>query len=260
MLISTRSLYNFITYNTLIATTGVAHYYILVDGRIWALFLFAFLRNFGISHLIEWASLRSPVINKNYVYPRDVSYLHYMAQAAAIETVTTQLIVTAPTNVIWTVTTFVPVSFVFEVVFDFFHYWGHRSLHHVPWSWHHGHHRHIHLRPQLAFRHHFMDLIITNSLPFLLTLWIFSIIAGYSFSLLDIALLISYKIFLEIAGHTGHSSLRTSSFPQCIWLPRALGIELYTNDHNLHHVRPGVNFAKRFTLWDRAFGTYSGSN
>lgn len=259
MLISTRSLYNFVLYNTLIVTTGVAHYYVLLDARLWLLFLFAFLRNFGTSHLIEWASQKSPVINKNYVYPRDVPYVQYMVQAAALETVTMQLIVgsAAPTNVPWTMISFVPASFLFELTFDFFHYWGHRSLHCIPWSWHHGHHRHVHLRPQLAFHHHITDLVITNSLPFLFTLWLFSVVAGYSFSLLDIALLVSYKVFLEIAGHTGRSSLRTPSFPQCIWLPRFLGIELYTEDHNLHHVRPGVNFAKRFTLWDRAFGTYA---
>lgn len=259
MLISIRSLYNFALYNTLIVGTGVAHYYVSIDGRMWLLFMFAFLRNFGASHLIEWASQRAPIINKNYVYPRDVPYLHYMAQAAALETATTQLIVAsvAPTNVAWTVVSFVPASFLFEVVFDFFHYWGHRSLHQIAWSWHHGHHRHLHLRPQLTFHHHITDLILTNSVPFLLALWLFSAVAGYSFSLLDIALLISYKVFVEIGGHTGRSSMRSAAFPQCIWIPRALGIELRSEDHNLHHVRPGVNFSKRFTLWDRAFGTYA---
>ena len=58
-----------------------------------------------------------------------------------------------------------------------------------------------------------------------------------------------------VAGHCGCHSDATS-FPQCVWLPRLLGIALTTRDHDAHHTRPkACNFAKRFTLWDRAFGT-----
>jgi sterol desaturase/sphingolipid hydroxylase (fatty acid hydroxylase superfamily) len=244
-------------YNILISGTGVLHYYVLLDGRIWVLFLFAFLRNFAASHLIEWVTQTAPLLNTNYRYPSDVPYIHYMVQAAALEAVTLPFIHTVSTNVPWTILTFIPISFLFEVIFDFFHYWSHRYLHQVSWSWHTDHHRHIHLRPQLTFHHHITDLVLSNVVPFMSTVWIFHVAASYSFSLLEIALLISYKVFIEIAGHAGRSSNRTTSFPQCIWLPRALGIELHAEDHNLHHVRPLVNYSKRFTLWDRVFGTYA---
>jgi sterol desaturase/sphingolipid hydroxylase (fatty acid hydroxylase superfamily) len=256
-MISNRSLQNFLVYNTLISGTAVLHYYALLDERMWVLFVFAFLRNVGISHMIEWASQKAPLLNENYRYPENVPYLHYMAQAAALEAVTLPLITMGPANVPWTVVTFIPISFVFEVIFDFFHYWSHRYLHSAEWSWHTSHHRHIHLRPQLSFHHHITDLVLTNALPFLATVGLFGSVAGYTFSPLEIALLMSYKVFVEIGGHTGRSSNRSAAFPQCIWLPRALGIELRTEDHNLHHVRPSVNFAKRFTLWDRVFGTYT---
>jgi sterol desaturase/sphingolipid hydroxylase (fatty acid hydroxylase superfamily) len=70
-------------------------------------------------------------------------------------------------------------------------------------------------------------------------------------------LLWAYKVWVEVAGHTGVDAPRATSFPQCVWLPRALGCALRTAEHEQHHLSPGCNFSKRFTLWDRVFGTYS---
>ena len=75
--------------------------------------------------------------------------------------------------------------------------------------------------------------------------------------LLDsVTLVWAYKAYVEAAGHAGCES-RATSFPQCVWLPRWLGIALRTADHDAHHGAAAVNFAKRFTLWDRVFGTYA---
>ncbi len=65
-----------------------------------------------------------------------------------------------------------------------------------------------------------------------------------------------YKIFIEIAGHTGKISKPTCSFPQFIWLPKMLNIELYSEDHSLHHSKINCNYSKRFSLWDKIFGTF----
>ena len=37
----------------------------------------------------------------------------------------------------------------------------------------------------------------------------------------------------------------------------ALGIELRAADHQRHHVQGSVNFSKRFSLFDRLFGTWA---
>ena len=66
----------------------------------------------------------------------------------------------------------------------------------------------------------------------------------------------AYKAYVEAAGHAGRAS-RATSFPQCVWLPRLLGVELRTADHDAHHLDGRRNFAKRFSLWDRAFGTFA---
>jgi sterol desaturase/sphingolipid hydroxylase (fatty acid hydroxylase superfamily) len=65
-----------------------------------------------------------------------------------------------------------------------------------------------------------------------------------------------YLTYQEIAGHLGKAMYPTSSFAQCIWLPRLLGIQLYTEDHDLHHLRLNCNYSKRFSIWDRLFRTY----
>lgn len=68
-------------------------------------------------------------------------------------------------------------------------------------------------------------------------------------------LMLVYKTFIEVSGHTG-KQVKSSSFPLCIWLPRIFGIELYTEQHHLHHLNSNCNYSKRFSLWDKMFGTY----
>ena len=65
-----------------------------------------------------------------------------------------------------------------------------------------------------------------------------------------------YKQYTELAGHSGKLLSPASSFPQCIWLPRLLNIELYAESHDMHHKVSNCNYAKRFSLWDNIFGTY----
>jgi sterol desaturase/sphingolipid hydroxylase (fatty acid hydroxylase superfamily) len=153
---------------------------------------------------------------------------------------------------------FVLKSFAYEVVFDFFHYWIHRSLHRIPelYQFHKLHHRFFKPTAVCTFCQHPLDLILTNSVPSITALAIvFSAIPLCSF---EYTLLLSYQTFVEIAGHAGVET-RASSFPQCRAIPDILGISLRSNDHDLHHSNVSVrscNFSKRFILWDRVFGTY----
>jgi sterol desaturase/sphingolipid hydroxylase (fatty acid hydroxylase superfamily) len=70
----------------------------------------------------------------------------------------------------------------------------------------------------------------------------------------------AYKQYTELAGHSGKMLSPASSFPQFIWLPRLFNIQLYAEDHDLHHKVSNCNFAKRFSLWDKVFGTYLHKN
>ena len=146
---------------------------------------------------------------------------------------------------------FIPYSLMFEILFDFFHYWTHRMSHKIPFlyrSFHSFHHRHV--KPTIAttFEHRYGDLFLTNMLPVFLTTLLLQPSQYF------LSIWIGYKVLEEMYGHIGIPK-QTSSFPQCMWLPRLLRIELYNSQHALHHQKPSVNFSKRFMLWDKVFGT-----
>lgn len=156
----------------------------------------------------------------------------------------------------WHVLAFIPYSFVFEAMFDFFHYWFHRILHRVPFLYRHIHSRHhrnvSNIDIYTTFDHDIADLFLTNFLPVFFTASICQP------TTLFLCVWYVYKISQEMFGHVGIPS-RTSCFPQCIWLPRWLGVELYNENHALHHRNPAVNFGKRFSLWDKVFKTFRAS-
>ena len=149
------------------------------------------------------------------------------------------------------------ISFPFELLFDLQHYIMHRLLHSrsIP-SWlsrlHQYHHHNIKLRPFLAFYQNPIDLVLTNVIPFCLSFYVVN--RFYSITDIMLSLLLTYKVYTEIAGHCGVKN-RTTCFPQCIWLPRFFGIQMYTEDHDLHHKHFKYNFSKRFMLWDIIFDT-----
>jgi sterol desaturase/sphingolipid hydroxylase (fatty acid hydroxylase superfamily) len=153
---------------------------------------------------------------------------------------------------------FIPVSFGFEVIFDFFHYITHYTLHKFPYLYKHSHKKHHKFQYPSAITTFYQDpadILFTNVMPVSGTVYImtrFLDMSFYTFSLITM-----YKTYVEIYGHTGKALKNTSSFPQCIWLPRALGIQLRVDDHDAHHSKNTCNYAKRFSLWDKVFNTYN---
>ena len=155
--------------------------------------------------------------------------------------------------------TFIFVSFVFEIIFDFFHYWTHRILHLHPLlykSLHSLHHHHSNPTVYHTFNDSYFGTIFTNAIPHLITLFLCSIIFLRPMYHSEHSLLLVYKAFIEISGHSGKVLLKAASFPQWKWLPIFFGIELYTCDHHTHHRNPKTNFSKRFVLWDKVFSTH----
>lgn len=149
---------------------------------------------------------------------------------------------------------FIPVSFIFEFIFDFFHYCSHRVLHNNSFLYiniHKKHHKYTNPISILAFYQDPLDLILTNSIPQILTLLIFPYISLFQFNIILI-----YKSFTEISGHSNKKVYPLGSFPQFIWLPKFFNFALYREDHNLHHSKNNCNYSKRFSFWDKIFGTY----
>jgi sterol desaturase/sphingolipid hydroxylase (fatty acid hydroxylase superfamily) len=155
------------------------------------------------------------------------------------------------TNMINNMLLFIPSVFMYEIVFDFFHYWSHLMCHHKYLYWiHKKHHKHNYdIDAYASFSHHPLDYLFTNSIPLLLTSCIVPI------SEINFMTFMFFKTYIEISGHTG-IHIKASSFAECIWLPRLFGIELYSEDHFEHHINYNKNYSKRFSLWDKAFGTF----
>jgi len=248
-MISKRSFVNFVKINGTVLAIASIQYLAFLQSSWYVLFTFLALRNVMLVYVfdINHGNRACQIDNTNCI--------PYVFQAAGLESVTLMLLPTLQTSYISrTIVFFIPVSFVFEVIYDFFHYWIHRTMHMTHDPFHKTHHRFVHVKPIVAFYQNLIDLIVSNSIPFLATCYILSMV--YPLSLLDMSMIVTYKIFIEVAGHSEVSSKNTSSFPQCIWLPRLLGIELYADDHSLHHTTIGCNYSKRFSLWDKVFGTY----
>jgi len=158
----------------------------------------------------------------------------------------------ATTNLIY----FIPMSFQYELLLDLCHYTAHRALHSAPVLYrliHKKHHAEHYINVYTSFSHTMLDYFITNTIPL--------VIASYfvPMSPLMFTIQFCFKILVEIGGHSGKFS-KAGSFPQFIWLPRLFKIELTNIDHNEHHINPMVNFSKRFSIWDKVFGTYVNKN
>jgi len=244
-MLSFNSLKNFIYINGLIFGTV----YLSMSGPPFLVFL---LRNCVFVEFIKYSLRDKENINPEYIPDVSVveSYVDLFV-ATAIETITyagiTQCISPSkPSDLIY----FIPKSFLFELIFDFFHYWTHRVLHTRQFYFiHKPHHRYTYPTPICTFCHSTLDLIITNSIPQLVTFYMLNY-----FSVFEVTVMLTYKSFIEISGHSSKKLYPIGSFCQFIWLPRLLGISLYTEDHTMHHSKSTCNYGKR--TWDKLFGTY----
>lgn len=267
MSLSLKSVQNYCIVNSFLLSLGFFQYSILLQfykynfekyySLLFTVFVFVF-RNYILLFFIDYGTSNKARINvdatklpiEKYKYEFHVN----VATTTFIESLTHIFIVytfefTKENSIIW----FIPISFYFEVVFDLFHYFSHRLLHHslLYKHFHKKHHTFAHPISITTFYQDPIDLCITNSVPTILALYM---TPSISYSLFHY--IIVYKNFIEISGHCGKRLYPVCSFPQCIWLTKWLQIDLYAEDHDLHHSLNNCNYSKRFSLWDKMFYTY----
>ena len=246
----------FIINGSLISIASIQH--IILDYynyNILCLFLSAIVRL-----LILLFILTRLTKNKDYITSGERTQTFNIVdfvKTASVETFSFYLLTNYYTNNSLSITQdliyFIPRSFIFELIFDFGHYCTHRIIHTIPLLYrivHKKHHRDYLINVDTSYNHTISDYILTNTLPLLLAAH-FLPSSRYFYSLI-----IWYKSFVEFGGHIGVDN-KSGSFPQFKWLPQLFKIELYTKDHNKHHTHPNYNFSKRFSIWDKLFGTYS---
>ena len=156
------------------------------------------------------------------------------------------------TNILYEVVTFIPKTFVFELAFDFCFYWQHYLLHHVPVLYkniHKVHHQHsTNISTASVYVLHVGDLVLSTASILVAA----SVVPLYEYQYFTWAV---YRILGEQAGHVAVYN-SDSCFSQCIWLPRLLDIDRNNADHFQHHALNNCNYSKRFSMWDRVFGTF----
>uniref|UniRef100_A0A6C0HZ19 Fatty acid hydroxylase domain-containing protein n=1 Tax=viral metagenome TaxID=1070528 RepID=A0A6C0HZ19_9ZZZZ len=268
-MISTNSFYNFVSINTILYLLALFQYnlYICIKQFNGLLIYFVFVsRNYFLINFVEYGTKHKPLIHKRDSLNLLTYYdLHFNVwRTTLIETIThfyiESYIINKITNstFIYEIAYFIPVSFIFEIIFDFFHYFAHRLLHHrLLYKYAHKiHHKFENPIAIATFYQDPVDLLITNSFPTILAFYLTSHITCLQITFIQYNLIIVYKSLIEISGHCGRRLYPTSSFTQFIWLPKLTGIELYTEDHDLHHSQNNCNYGKRFSFWDKIFGTY----
>lgn len=259
MLISNNSIINFISINTFLFTLAWIQLKLILYFPVYIVLL---LRNYLLIYLIDYLTTNKKSIKKNQHNLSKISWLdHYNVFKSTITEVITYVIVNKLfikkdlNNFFQNPIIFILSSFYFEIILDFFHYWTHRISHEIPILYkmfHKQHHNNKYPVSIQTFCHHPIDLIITNTIPVILTISLCPFSIGSSFW----HQLLAYKSFVEISGHTSVVAHPSGSFPQFIWLPKYFNIQLFTEEHTLHHSLNNCNYSKRFSIWDKIFGTY----
>jgi len=263
-MISANSIKNFAMINTTLIFVGVCQQILIHQWRnhIIAVFLVFVSRNYFLLNFVEYGTQEKENINNDIAKIPTESYFGEfdvnVLRATAVEAATYMFIDlyimrdAVSHSVFYDVVYFIPISFAFEICFDFFHYFAHRTLHHssIYKYFHKKHHTFPHPVSITTFYQDPVDLLITNSLPTIISVGIIPYVSHHQFHFIII-----YKNLIEISGHCG-KNLNASSFTQCMWLAKFFKIELYTVDHDLHHSLNNCNYGKRFSLWDKIFGTY----
>jgi sterol desaturase/sphingolipid hydroxylase (fatty acid hydroxylase superfamily) len=276
MMISNKSLKNFVYINSLVFLIGMFEHSTISNVEQYKNNYLNFLtimmiflsRNYLLLEFISYNLKNKENINKNYTKIEHLQqdykheFLLNLVSSTTIETVTYIFIknmlfgsvsIISMNDIIY----FIPKSFVFELIFDFFHYSTHYLLHSNKFLYvniHKKHHKFSYPLPIITFYQCPLDLVITNSVPQFITLIIFPRLSLFQFNII-----LTYKSFIEISGHSSKKLYPNGSFSQFIWLPRALNISLYSEDHTLHHSNNNCNYSKRFSIWDKVFGTYKSS-
>jgi sterol desaturase/sphingolipid hydroxylase (fatty acid hydroxylase superfamily) len=275
--ISLKSIKNFFVINSVLLSIGFLEFHFITITQknnylldLFSIFFVLTTRNYFLLYFIESDIQKKENISNDIVDIPKEEYIyefHYhLLTTTFIESLThlfikIYMIQYIVKNIYYELLTFIPISFCFEIIFDFFHYCAHRLLHSNAFLYkniHKKHHKFKHPISIITFYQEPLDLLFTNSIPTIL-----SVLFLYNISYLQFHYILVYKMFIEISGHLGKKMYPASSFSQFIWLPRILNIELYTEDHDLHHSLNNCNYSKRFSVFDKLFGTYksfSGNN
>ena len=243
--------------NVVLTILGIIYYIIHKYSNIYLQLLYYYFKNILIIYILD---IRRNRINYNNL--KLIEFIPDLTIGYLIEIMIINLSYynyNYDNNILIDFITFIPKTFVFEIIFDFFHYCMHRLLHTKHFYFiHKKHHKYkSNITVINTFHHNPIDLILSNLLPMIITSYLIYITQLKILILNEFQFIIFliYKTFIELAGHVGIDN-KTPSFPQLNMLPKYFNIEMYSTDHYNHHTKFNYNYSKRFILWDKLFNTY----
>jgi sterol desaturase/sphingolipid hydroxylase (fatty acid hydroxylase superfamily) len=251
-------LFGFIQYKSII----LSHTTNLIQNCIIATIIYL-IKNYFLIHFIDYISKSKMRINSNESNIPKENYKYefhtYVVLNTIVESVSHTILlpkiinIEIVNNIYFDLLYFIPLSFVYEIIYDFLFYSMHRMLHSmcVYKYLHKLHHTFKHPNSITTYYQNPIDWLLATTIPTIMPLFILPYVSFFQFNLI-----IVYKTSLEIGGHCGKKIYPTGSFAQFPWLVKYLNIELYTEDHDLHHSLNNCNYGKRFSLWDKVFKTY----
>jgi sterol desaturase/sphingolipid hydroxylase (fatty acid hydroxylase superfamily) len=264
-MISLKSIFVYLFLNTCLIFISYIQYIILTNYKLFDIF-FIILKNLLFVKFVNFLENKL-IIKNNYIQQKKSHYL-YLLSSSTIEYVTFYIIANNTIfgihnpnklNIFYNYLLFIPISLVYEIIFDFFHYWSHRICHINPILYkyiHKDHHKSIDIYPMITFVQNPLDLVLTNTIPSCLTILIIKHIFKININVFILTCIYTYKTYVEICGHSNLKLKRSSSFPQFIWIGRFLNCEIYSEHHVIHHKILTKNYSKRFMLWDKLFFTF----
>lgn len=150
-----------------------------------------------------------------------------------------------------------PINIVYEIIFDFFHYWTHRLSHKFKFIYqyiHKLHHKFDSPSIMTALYMNPIDNLFTVILPLVITFYITPHVCTFLWDIFFYRLLV-----VEIFGHSGKIDTLETPLLNSVF-PRYKEIRIYIEDHDLHHSNHDCNFSKKYTIWDKIFKTYKKKN
>jgi len=264
-MISFNSIKNFISINIGLIGISLLEYMFYENYGIFTLLV---LRNYILIDAIEYSTKNNQIIDiETRIKPQE-SFSHefdlFLLSSTFIEYIThlyiketfysNQTIILCSQSFFQDLQSFILISFYFEIIFDLFHYVSHLLLHKNTFLYkniHKIHHKFKYPSCITTFYQHPVDMVLSNLIPTIITMYIIPVKPTY----FQYIMISTYKVFSEISGHLGKYT-KSISFSQFIWLPKMLNIELRIEDHDLHHSNNNCNYGKRFSLYDKIFGTF----
>jgi sterol desaturase/sphingolipid hydroxylase (fatty acid hydroxylase superfamily) len=183
---SSRSIYHFIKTNSFLFFTGTLEFFTHFIHPIYTIYPITLIRNEILLYSIEYLVKDHPYVNaEKRILPKEkfpFEFQLYVIGNTTIEAFTSYCIYqfwySHSDSILWKYTDlfyFIPNSFLFELIFDFFHYWTHRGIHEIPFLYKHihkTHHTYSYPNVFIAYYQHPFDLILTNLLPTLFSFYI----------------------------------------------------------------------------------------